>query len=236
MTKLTKTERQRCADTIEALRKDLMTKKEISEVIESNHEGEKNWKNWLERKRHLKKVLEHLVDEGDAVKSGKQYRLPKPHEERIFNLEKLRAIVQERENNGESLAIHGGLGAGDFSSKNNRSAAFAAAMQRGGKMDDTLVLLAARNQYPNMGISQPMMHNVDPKTLKRLANHSDFSVASLILKPRLFTVKGINEATFQQIYLDWTNAKIDKAEARRLQSLPHDIKMFKLAKAIDNAR
>ena len=213
-----------------------MTKKEISEVIESNHEGETDWKNWLERKRHLKKVLEHLVDEGDAVKSGKQYRLPKPHEKKKFILEKLRAVVEERENNGESLAIHGGLGAGDCSSKNNRNANHQVAVCRGGTMEATRVLQRAKNQHRNMGIAQPLMHLVDPKTLKRLANHSDFSVACLILKPKLFTVKGINEATFQQIYLDWTNAKIDKAEARRLQSLPHDLKMYKLAMALNNAR
>eukprot|EP00561_Arcocellulus_cornucervis_P013589 CAMPEP_0185800734 /NCGR_PEP_ID=MMETSP1322-20130828/1042_1 /TAXON_ID=265543 /ORGANISM="Minutocellus polymorphus, Strain RCC2270" /LENGTH=234 /DNA_ID=CAMNT_0028496389 /DNA_START=269 /DNA_END=973 /DNA_ORIENTATION=+ len=233
MTKLTKKERQRMADTIEALQKAAMTNQEISEVIESNHEGETNWKNWPTRKR-LKKVLEQLVNQGKAVEKGGTFRLPKLAEKKQFYLEEMRDVVRARQANGESLVIYGRAGAGDMSSSTTRNATHMAAVVSGGVMKSTRVLVRAQSQYSELTYSSPRMYNVDPKTLKRLANHSDISVAGLILKNRLLSVKGIDDATYQQIYLDWTNAKIDKAEARRLQSLPNDLKMYMLGQALRN--
>ena len=221
-------------DILDALERSPSTTAELKKIIRSSNKEKEGWKDWTKKDRLFQKAMDKLVEKCKAVKvKGGKYRLPTDKEKKLFNLEKLRASVRARLASGESLEIAGGrLGAGDFSSSNVRNANHMAAVGKGGKMEATLVLKRLLAQHSEMTYARPRMYNVDPKALKLMANHSDISVASLILKNRLVTVTGIDQGTFEQVFLEWSNAKMDKTEKRRLHSLPDDLKKYKLGEAI----
>ena len=210
---------------------------DIKKAIVSNNEDEEGWKNWTKKDKRFRKAMNNLVATGKAVQVGGKYRLPTATEKKKFSLEKHRASVRARLASGESQEIAGGgLGAGDLSTSNWRSGRHMVAVMQGGPMECTRVLLRLLAQHTNMGYTSHDMHRLDAEALKEMANHPDTSVASVILKRRFFTVTGIDETTFQQVFLEWSNTKVDKTEKRRLQSLPDVLKKYKLAVAIETVK
>lgn len=247
MSKLTKKELLRLTDVANALQASRQSKtikswlvdpKEIKKIIKSNHEGETKEESWTEKKgfkKRLKQIADRLVDKGKAIEEDGKYRVPTKQETKIFTWDHYKSIVRARQAK-ESTVVFAGTGAGDMTSASNRSAAYTVAAFKGGAMDDTRVLLAARTRHTKMAVTRTRTYNLSEKEMKAIANHKNISVACLLLKDTIFTVTGLTKEEFENVFRDWSNAKIDKAEGRRLQSLPDEVKKYKLAKALNTAR